>query len=66
MSKQLNPAQRIKYIQAAKEGNLDVIRDFIEQGVPVNLSDNCGVNFLLILQHFIGQQHMVRPILLIT
>lgn len=34
-----SPAVRIKYIQAAKEGKLDVIKKFVEEGVPIDTTD---------------------------
>ena len=44
-----SPALRIKFIQAAKEGNLEQIKKFINDGIPVNTVDNCGVCFILTL-----------------
>lgn len=35
----VSPAVRVQFIQAAKEGKLDVIKKFIENGTDVNTTD---------------------------
>ena len=39
------PTQRIRFIQAAKEGNIVNLKKYVEDGIPVNTNDNCGVLF---------------------
>lgn len=34
-----SPAIRIKFIQAAKEGNLELLKKFIQDGVPIDTTD---------------------------
>lgn len=34
-----SPAVRIRFIQAAKEGKLDDLKKFVEQGVSLNTTD---------------------------
>ena len=34
-----SPSLRIKFIRAAKEGQLDVLKDFVDEGVPVDITD---------------------------
>ena len=34
-----SPAVRIKFIQAAKEGQLDVLKKYVEEGVSLNTTD---------------------------
>lgn len=40
-----SPAVRIKFIQAAKEGNLDLLKKFVEEGVSLNTTDIKILNF---------------------
>ena len=46
------PTQRIRFIQAAKDGNVVTLKKFVEDGVPVNTADNCGVSFNFFLYKF--------------
>lgn len=41
-----SPAVRIRFIQAAKEGKLDDLKKFVEQGVSLNTTDSCGYSAL--------------------
>ena len=59
-----SPALRIKFIQAAKEGNLDNLKKFVEEGVPVNTKDSGGICYFSNLQHFIGHLLMEKQKLL--
>lgn len=56
----VSPAVIIKYIQAAKDGNVDSLKKFIEDGVPVNTVDKCGILHKFIIRHFIGQLQQVN------
>ena len=58
-----SPTLRIKFIQAAKEGKLEIIKKYIEEGISVNTVDNCGVFlFFYSILHYIGLLHMVKLI----
>ena len=35
-----SPALKIRFIQAAKEGQLEVLKKFVQDGVPVNITDS--------------------------
>ena len=41
-----SPALRIRFIQAAKEGQLDVLKKYVAEGVPVDITDSCGYTAL--------------------
>lgn len=41
-----SPALRIRFIQAAKEGQLDVLKKYVADGVPVDITDSCGYSAL--------------------
>lgn len=62
----VSPAVIVKFIQAAKDGNVEALKKFIEDGVPVNTVDKCGIHFYLFLRHSIGQQHQDNQKLLLT
>jgi hypothetical protein len=43
----VSPSVRVKFIQAAKEGNVEALKKFAEDGVSLNTVDSCGVSFIL-------------------
>jgi hypothetical protein len=46
----VSPSLRVRFIQAAKEGNVEALKQFVEQGVSLNTVDSvsfvCNVAFV--------------------
>jgi hypothetical protein len=36
-----SPALKIRFLQAAKEGKVDIVKKFVEDGVPLDVTDVC-------------------------
>jgi hypothetical protein len=43
----VSPSVRVKFILAAKEGNVEALKKFAEDKVSLDTVDSCGVSFIL-------------------